>query len=91
MNNDFVFKTEDELFNGLMPALRSKARELHLKGLKYIHEEDIWNFLKKKKWFKAHNLDLGSIVNDIFNVNERALDDYVQNEIKEIKRKVEKN
>lgn len=89
--NDVKFKTQSDLYKRIFPALRSKAHEMHQKGFKYIHEEDIWNFLKLKKWTQAHNLDLGSIVNDIFNINEAELDDFVREEIKKYHRKVKEN
>lgn len=46
MNNDIKFKNLNDLYNRILPALRSKIKEIKKEGLKYIHEEDIWNFLK---------------------------------------------
>lgn len=85
------FKTQDDLYTRVLPALRSKTKEMHQKGFNYIHEEDIWNFLKLNKWARAHDLDLGSIVNDIFNVDERLLDEFVLEYIKRYHRKAEGN
>lgn len=89
MNNDIKFKSLSELYTRIFPALRSKAKELNKKGYNYIHEEDIWNFLKKYKWTSSRDLDLGFMVNDIFNLNDTELDEYVKDEIKKYHRKVE--
>lgn len=82
MNNEIKFKSLTDLYNRILPALRSKAKELNKKGMNYIHEEDIWNFLKEYRWLNSRDLDLGSIVNDIFNINENEIDEYVKEEIK---------
>ena len=86
MNNDIKFKSLQELYTRIVPALKSKTRELHKKGYSYIHEEDIWNYLKNYKWTSSRALDLGDMVNDIFTVNEKEVDQYVKEEIKNIHR-----
>ena len=90
MNNDIKFKNLNDLYNRILPALRSKIKEIKKEGLKYIHEEDIWNFLKKYKWTSSRDLDLGSMVNDIFDVNILDLDNFVRDEIKHYRRKIDK-
>lgn len=90
MNSEIKFKSLEELYKRLTPALKSKTRELNKKGLSYIHEEDIWNFLKNYKWTSSRDLDLGTMVNDIFLVSEKELDDYVRNEIKKYHRKIDR-
>ena len=57
MNNDIKFKNLNDLYNRILPALRSKIKEIKKEGLKYIHEEDIWNILKKYKWTSSRDLD----------------------------------
>lgn len=81
MNDDIKFNTLPELYQRIRPALRSKRKELKLKGFNYIYEEDIWDFLKNFKWAGAKDLDLGTIINDIFNINEDQLNEYVKEEI----------
>lgn len=88
MQNDIKFKTLRELYERILPALKSKTKELHKKGMNYIHEEDIWNFLKTYKWTSSRDLDLSSIVNDVFNVNESELDGFVKENIKKYHRNV---
>jgi len=89
MSEDIKFKTLPELYKRVLPALRSKKKELKLKGYVYIHEEDIWNFLKNFKWAGARDLDLGTIVSDIFDVNDSQLNEYVKEEIMKHHRNIE--
>ena len=81
MNEEIKFNSLPDLYKRILPALRSKKKELKLKGLTYIREEDIWNFLKDFKWSGSRDLDLGTIVNDIFDINENQLNEYVKEEI----------
>ncbi len=90
MNNEIKFKNLAELYERILPALKSKAKEIHKKGMNYIHEEDIWNYLKNYKWTSSRSLDLGDMVNDIFNIEERELDSYVKNELKNYRRDINK-
>jgi len=88
MQNEIKFKTLSELYERILPALKSKTKELNKKGMNYIHEEDIWNFLKNYKWTSSRDLDLSSIVNDVFNVDVKELDNYVKENIKDYRRDV---
>lgn len=81
MENEIKFRSLEELYNRILPALKSKKKELKLKGYKYIKESDIWNFLKDYKWMKSNSLDLSDIVNDIFNINENELIEYIKEEM----------
>ena len=90
MNNEIKFKNLAELYERILPALKSKAKGIHKKGMNYIHEEDIWNYLKNYKWTSSRSLDLGDMVNDIFNIEERELDSYVKNELKNYRRDINK-
>ena len=65
-DNELKFKSLEDLYNRILPALKCEARELHKKGYNYIHEEDIWNYLKTYKWTSSRDLDLSAMVNDIF-------------------------
>ena len=90
MNSEIKFKSLAELYERILPALKSKTREIHKKGMDYIHEEDIWNYLKNYKWTSSRSLDLGDMVNDIFHIEERELDSYVKNELKNYRRDINK-
>ncbi len=88
MNSDIRFKSLEDLYKRVRPALESKVGEINKKGYKYIHEEDIWNYLKTYKWTSSRDLDLGDIVNDIFNVDISSLNAFVQDELKEYHRSI---
>lgn len=89
MNNEIKFKSLEELYKRILPALRSKTKEIHKKGMDYIHEEDIWNYLKNYKWTSSRALDLGDMVNDIFGIEERELDHYVKSTLKNYHRNID--
>ncbi len=86
MNGEIKFKSLNDLYERLRPAFRSKIKELKNKNLNYIHEEDIWNYLKEYKWVSSRDLDLGMMVNDIFSIDIKELDQYVRDEIKNYRR-----
>ena len=66
MINDF--KSIDELFDRVEPALKIKVEEGKALGYQ-ITENDIWKYLVETRWKKAHNLTLSDIVNDILNLD----------------------
>ena len=43
---DIKFKSLNDLYKRLLPALEVKAKELKRCNYSYIHEEDIWNCCK---------------------------------------------
>ncbi|MDD3048469.1 MAG: post-transcriptional regulator [Bacilli bacterium] len=85
---DIEFKSLNELYIRIKPALLSKKHELHRGGMTYIKEEDIWNCLRETKWCKTSNLSLSEIVDDILNVDNYLIEKYVQQKIKDVPREV---
>lgn len=83
---DIEFKNVTELYNRVYPALKSKVRELHKNKITYIKEPDIWNCLINLRWKMQRGLELSEIVDDILNIDNKILDDYVKGEIKKIKK-----
>ncbi len=88
MDGTLMFQSLNDLYAHILPALKSKTKELHKNGYKYIHEEDIWNYLKKYKWRTSRDLDLGIMVNDIFSIELKELDDYVREELQKYHRDI---
>ena len=74
--DDLKIKNMNDLYKLLYPALETKMKMLKNKGYSYIKLEDIFNYLKNQ-WQQQSNLTLYDLVNDIFNVNEYALINYV--------------
>ena len=60
------FKSIEELFDRVRPALKVKINEGRDLGYQ-ITEDDIWNSLVESKWKKGNNLMLSDIVDDILN------------------------
>lgn len=66
-----------DLYQLLLPALKSKKYEMH--RLKYLHicEKDIWNYMKENVWTTKTNLTLFDMVNDILNTSNNEIGAYV--------------
>jgi hypothetical protein len=75
---DIEFESIKDLYERLKPALNTKEKELQRNNIKYIKQEDIWNYLKIEKWKNAKNLLLHEMVDDILNCDNTLLEDYVQ-------------
>ena len=75
-------KDVKELYERLIPALNTKVTELKRNDMDYIKKEDIWNYLKAKKWVSANNLLLHEMVDDILNLDNYEIDEYVKSEIR---------
>ncbi len=85
------FKSLEELYNRVKPALKCKVKDLNRINVYYIHESDVFNYLKNTLWTKKNNLTLGEIVNDIMCTSNAELEAYVQSIISKEKRQLEKS
>ena len=81
------FQNIKQLYNRLLPALRTKKSEMNRVGINYVQEEDIWNYLKEIKWKKANNLSLYEMVNDVLNTDDSLIENYLKNKLKTRKTK----
>ena len=79
---DIEFNNIKELYDRVTPALNAKVTELKRNDLDYIKKDDIWNYLKITKWSKANNLLLYQMVDDILNLDNNEIDEYVKGEIR---------
>lgn len=84
------FRSLEELYQRVKPALKSKVKDLNRIGIKYVQEVDIFNYLKNNCWSKKNNLTLGEIVNDIMTVSSSELESYVQDLFAKEKRQITK-
>lgn len=82
------FNSLEELYNRLRPALNTKMSDLEANGYGYLKPEDVWNYLKEKKWHGSHDLMLSDMVSDILNVDNVLVDDYFKEKINEKNRKI---
>jgi len=72
------FKTEQELYERLRPALTSKTTECRRSRMDYISEADIWNYLKNSVWHHSSNLNLATMANDILNADIDRIDKFIK-------------
>ena len=85
---EIEFNSASELYERLIPALKSKISELKREGYDYLTIEDVWNYLKENKWKDSRNLALNEMVNDILNSENIIIDDYFKHKMKKENRRV---
>lgn len=74
--DDLVLNSQEELYNRIRPALRSKRRLLRQCGFTSVRESDIWNFLRMNKWLKSSGLELCDMVDDILHAKNEEIVNY---------------
>ena len=72
------FKTIEDLYNTVLPALKSKIQDLHQERFVMLTENDIWEYLVSKKWSKSNDLELSTIVDDILNVDGSEISKFIK-------------
>lgn len=72
MNED-KFMSAADLYERLLPALRTKKNQMKLEKYIGITEKDIWDYLSSKVWSDKRNLTLSEVVNDILNTDSLEL------------------
>lgn len=70
MNDEF--QSIRELYQRVLPALRTKVHMLEKKGIYSVTEEEIWDLLMDK-WKKGRGLTLFDIVDDILKLDENMI------------------
>ena len=73
---EITFNSESELYNRLLPAMKSKKSILKKSGYSYINEEDIWNTLKNNKWLNQKDLMLCDMVDDILHTDNKLFGNF---------------
>ena len=63
------FKTVEELYKRVSPALYSKLKEIKRMGYTLVTEKDIWNYLVDNDWKNRTNLELYDLISDIMNAD----------------------
>lgn len=81
--DNYKFKSLEELYQKLLPALNTKVSDLKRNKIDSIKEEDIWNYLKINYWSKKRDLTLGEMVNDILSVSNNDLLNFIMQNRKE--------
>lgn len=77
------FDSITELYRRVLPALKSKKKELVSSKITFVTEKNIWDYLRETKWCNETKLTLFDIVNDILCVETDQLLDYISKERQE--------
>ena len=77
------YKTQQELYQNLIPALNVKLRLLKKNNYNNITRKDIWNYLKNTKWTNSVNLTISEMVNDIIHADDKEIDIYRKRNLRE--------
>ena len=73
---DIIFNSKEELYERLIPALRTRQYTLSKTGYSYIKEQDIWEALSNGKWNNVSGLELCDMVDDILHIDDKYISDY---------------
>lgn len=84
----YEYKSQQELYEGLIPAINVKLKMLKNSEYQYVTKEDIWNFLKETKWKNSVDLTLGEMVNDIIHIENKDIDIYLKDKLKNEKKEI---
>lgn len=74
------FTDMKELYERLLPALRSKKDQMNREGYLFATELNIWKVLYKTKWKLASKLTLADMVDDILNTNSLNIYKHIRKE-----------
>lgn len=69
----YEYKNQLELYQGLIPALNVKLKLLKRNNYNDITKEDIWDYLKERKWKNSVDLTLADMVQDIIHTDNSEL------------------
>ena len=82
---ELEFKSLKELYDRVKPALYSKIKEMNRLGISIVSEVDVWNYLVDNSWRSRNDLLLHEVINDILNVNNYDVYDYVMKKLDKMK------
>jgi len=73
---EIVFKTQEELYKRILPALRSKRKMMKKDGYSSIKESDIWDYMRYICWSDSYGLELCDMVDGILNTDNKLIAQY---------------
>lgn len=79
---DYEFTSVLDLKARVKPALDTKVKEMQIKNIKYVSQDDIFEYLRNNVWPLKNNLALYMIVDDILNTDNEVFCNYVLNKRK---------
>ena len=80
----FEYKSKEELYQGLIPALNTRIKYLKKNKIDNLTKEDIWEYLSETKWKNSIDLTLADMVQDILHTDSREIISYKNKDKKTI-------
>ena len=77
----YEYRSQEELYQGLIPAMNVKMKMLKKGHYDGINHEDIWNYLRDNKWRSSIDLTLSDMVQDIIHTDNLEIVNYVKNKM----------
>ena len=77
----YEYRSQEELYQGLIPAMNVKLKMLKKSHYDGINHEDIWNYLRDNKWRSSIDLTLSDMVQDIIHTDNLKIVNYVKNKM----------
>lgn len=72
----FEYKSKEELYQGLIPALNTRIKYLKKNKIDNLTKEDIWEYLSETKWKNSIDLTLADMVQDILHTDSNEILSY---------------
>lgn len=85
---DIKFKSLNDLYKRLLPALEAKTKEFKRCNYSYVHEEDIWNCCKENFWNNSESLGLYKMVDDILNTDNLVFSEFLKKQLDNSRREI---
>ena len=77
----YEYKSQKELYEGLIPAMNVKLKLLRKSKYTNITYDDIWEYLRDFKWKDSVDLTLSDMVQDIIHTDNLEIVSYVKNKV----------
>lgn len=74
--DEIKFNTITELYNRLLPALKTKSHDLERNAKIKLTEKEIWDYLRYNYWNQKNRITLGEMVDDILSTPDDELIKY---------------
>lgn len=76
--NNEKFNSLNELYERVLPALKTKVAEFKRAKISFINANDIWNYCLYNIWKNRKDLRIYEIVDDILNADAFNIEIYVR-------------
>lgn len=76
--NEEKFSSINDLYERILPALKTKVAELKREKIYFISDRDIWNYCIDNKWKNKSDLRIFEMVDDILNIDPLKIEIYIK-------------